>query len=87
MNSSSDPGQPAPYVPMVYREAGAPFSLEEQAGQTPEANSAPAPEPTPDPAEVLAVRIEQERRAIMDQVRQEAEREIQRARAAIADAV
>jgi flagellar assembly protein FliH len=83
----------ASYVPLEYLEADELIPLEENCPE-PAAesvdNPVPPPEPTeplPDPAEVLEARIEQERRAITAQARQEAEREIQNARAAIADAI
>jgi flagellar assembly protein FliH len=76
---------------MEYLEAGGPVP-DEQPSETPETESAPpqpepAFEPLPDPAEILAARIEEERISITAQVRQEAEREIQRARTEISHAV
>ena len=44
-------------------------------------------DPAPDPAALLAARIEEERRTITAQARQEAEREIQLARSAISRAI
>jgi len=77
----------ADYLPMEYREAGE--AAEEDCLHPAAENAADAPpaEPLPDPAEVLEARLEQERRAIRAQAHQEAEHEIQRARAAIAGAV
>jgi flagellar assembly protein FliH len=77
------------YVPLEYREAGEPNFLEEDC-KDPSADNGvntPPTEPLPDPAEVLEDRLEQERRAIRAQAHQEAEREIQRARAAVAGAI
>jgi flagellar assembly protein FliH len=83
------------YLPLEYREVGETFPLpseEERPERSPESDRSPAadsqPEdPLPDPAEVLAALIEQERHAITAQAHQDAEREIQRARAAIAGAI
>ncbi|MGC2210912.1 MAG: FliH/SctL family protein [Candidatus Korobacteraceae bacterium] len=77
------------YVPLEYREAGEPNLPEEDCTDPSAENGGDAPpaEPLPDPAAVLEARLEQERRAIRAQAHQEAEREIQRARTAIAGAI
>ncbi len=82
MNSSSEPLPAASYHPLEYHDAAEPFqsSLQSEHPQPREAV-------TPDPDALLEARIEEERRAIRAQARQEAEREIQRARAGIAQAV
>lgn len=79
----------ASYVPLEYREAchSSP-SEEESSGQAAESAGAPAPfaetaEAQPDSDQLLAEEIERQRRAITLEVQQEAEREIQRARAAV----
>jgi flagellar assembly protein FliH len=79
----------ATYLPLEYREAIEPTFAEEdlQGRATEDDGDASSPEPLPAPAEVLEARIEQERRAIRGQMRQETEREIQHARAAIAGAI
>jgi Flagellar assembly protein FliH len=83
----------ASYVPLEYLEAGETFALEEdcvEQSAMSAGNAAPPSqpeEPLPDPAAVMEARIEQERHAITVQAHQEAEREIQRARAAIAGAI
>jgi len=86
MNSSSEHSPSSSYVPMQYRDAGEPF----EPGQISETASAPtdrSAEQAPDPAELLAARIEQERRTITAQAHQESERELQRVRAEVAGAV
>ncbi len=93
MNSSSDPTQPesmpsscpVSYPPMEYRDADESFSSEDT-GQ-PSENSSAASDPSPDPAELLASRIEEERQDITARARQEFERELQRARTAIATTI
>jgi flagellar assembly protein FliH len=103
MNSSSEPIQPTPYLPLEYREAGEPFQSPDPSTDPSPANSAAerhgasstatgkpsgeAGQTAGDPAALLAARIEAERRAIRAEARQDAEREIQRARAAVAEAV
>ena len=100
MNSSSEPAQRLPqplsghasrsasFVPMEYRDAGAPFHCEDDPStKVAQSPASPNEEPTPDPAVLLAARIEEERRTITARVRKEAEREIQLARAAIAQAI
>jgi flagellar assembly protein FliH len=73
---------------MEYRDVSMPVSApNEPVGQSSEANSTPASAPSPDPAELIALRIEEERKSITAHVRQEFEREIQRARAAITTAI
>ncbi len=91
MNSSSEPWQPASYPPLEYRDASELFDGE-PAEPAPEDNHPPAPaEPAPAPEELfaarLAARIEEERGAITVQARQDAEREIQCARAEVARAI
>jgi flagellar assembly protein FliH len=87
MNLSSEPmsSKSASYARLEYCEASAVFPPEGESTEEPSA--APPPEPLPDPAEVLAARIEQERHVITAQARQDAEREIQRARTAITTAI
>jgi flagellar assembly protein FliH len=54
------------------------------------AGQQPAPaqaEPQPEPNDIFATRLEEERRAITTQSRAEIEREVRRARAAVADAI
>jgi flagellar assembly protein FliH len=94
MSSSSEPVRSACYTPLEYREVGEePSSLEaEHAGDSPEARGKQQPASdaagqAPDPEALFAVRLEAERRAITARVRQEAEREIQRARAQITHAI
>ena len=79
----------ATYVPLEYHEAGQRARSEEECQEHAAENGGEAPpdESLPDTAEVLEARIEQERRAIRAQAHQESEREIQRARAAIATAI
>lgn len=95
MNSSSELPPPASYLPLQYCDAGEPFSPPQSPAQSPGQFK---PEPhgsssgnqageAPDPSELLAARIEAERRAIRAEARQEAEREIQRAHSAIAHAI
>ncbi|PSH03039.1 MAG: hypothetical protein CXZ00_14155 [Acidobacteria bacterium] len=92
MSSSSEPTQSAPqafYAPLEYREADEPIEPDPSPQPSPEASSTepPAPsiaEPQPDPAALFAARLEEERRAIVEQAQQETEREIQRARGEIA---
>jgi flagellar assembly protein FliH len=78
------------YLPLEYTEVNQPFEAANQSAQ-PEPPSGDPPsveaEPAPDPAELLEARIEAERHAIRAQVRQETEREIQRARTGIAHAI
>jgi flagellar assembly protein FliH len=62
-------------------EAGQPFDAGVEHPRTADA------EPQPDPAAAFAQRLEEEKRAIAAQFRMEAEREIQRARSAIAHAI
>src|SRR5450631_3836009 len=85
MNSSSEPLGPVSYTPLEYREAG------DAAGKTPpaveEQPRAPQPEPQPDPAVLFAARLDEQRRAITAQARQDTEREIQRVRSEIARAI
>ena len=69
MNLSSDPAQttstPPAYVAMEYRDAGVPMSFEgERVGQSSEGNSMPVSAPAPDPAQLLAARIEEERQPL-----------------------
>ncbi len=78
MNSSSEIF-PA-YLPLEYREAGDPAT--QPASDQPE-----APELQPEPAQVFAARLEDERRAITARCHQDAEREVQRARAEISRAI
>ncbi len=83
MNRSSEPSGSPSCVPLQYRDASEPF----EPGRSSESAAAPADrtaEASPDPAELLAAQIEQERRTITAQARQETEREIQRVRAGIA---
>ena len=80
MSSSSEP-RPS-YVPLEYREAGE----EPSSGTSTTAPSEPE-EPKPDPAALYAAQLEQERKAITAQLRRDAEREVQNARAAVARAV
>jgi len=80
MNSSSEPLSPATYLPLQYCEANQPF-------QAPFPAQSPPVTEEPDPAVVLEVRIQAERRAIRAQLRQEADREIQHARADISRAI
>jgi len=100
MNSLSEPAQrlsntasahasrSASFVPMEYRDAGAPFHSEDDFSRSVSQSSTPEDtEPAPDPAALLAARIEEERRTITAQARKETEREIQLARAAIAQAI
>ena len=69
-------------VPMAYRDAAAgQAELEEKPPQPAAAKPAV---PVPNQAEIFAARLELERTAIVAQARQEAEREIARARAAVA---
>jgi flagellar assembly protein FliH len=73
-------------MPLQYRDAGEPFTP----GQISESDPAPATQTagqSPDPAELLAARIEQERRTITAEARQEAEQEIKLARAEITGAI
>ena len=79
----------ANYLPLEYREAEEPMLPEDDCQEQGAENlvDAPPAEPLPDPAEVLEARLEQERRAIRALAHQEAEREIQKARAAIAAAI
>jgi flagellar assembly protein FliH len=86
MNSSSEPFEPSFCVPLQYRDAREPF----EPGQTYEPAAAPAAQsadPSPDPAELLAARIAEERRVITAQARQETERELQRIRSEIASSI
>lgn len=86
MSSSSEPIPGASYARMEYREA----SEDSKAGCLVEGvaqQNAPVAELRPDPAKLFAVRLEEEKRTIAAQSRVEAEREIQRARAAITQAI
>ena len=89
-------GLSAAYVPMEYREAGEgsrmPPAFEEEDSQRSSPNgedtaSAAPAEAAPDFDQLLAEGIERERRTITLQIQQEAEREIQCARAAVAGAI
>lgn len=86
MNSSSEHSQSSSCVPMQYRDAGEPFEPG-QVSETAAAPADPSAEQVPDAAELLAARIELERRAITAQARQESERELQRVRAEVTGAV
>jgi flagellar assembly protein FliH len=83
MNSSSEPLSPAAYLPLQYCEANQPFRAPSPAKQQ---SGTPVAE-EPDPSALIEARIQAERRTIRAQVRQEAEREIQHARADIARAI
>jgi flagellar assembly protein FliH len=89
MNSSSDPIQTASYAPLEYREADEPLDAVPSPQPSPEAAEAKpcSAELKIDAAELLAARIEEERRTVSVQLRQEAEREIQRARADVARSI
>ncbi len=93
MNSSSEPPPPASYLPLQYCDAGEPFSPPQSPapGQSsPEhhgSSSGNQGGEVPNPAELLAARLEAERRAIRAEAHQEAEREIQRAHTAISRAI
>ena len=94
MNSSSDPAQsqPVAYTACWYSTAEHCASRElrspSPSRQIVRGPATPPPKPNrPDPAALLAARLEAERRAITAQARQDAEREIQRARAEIARAI
>jgi len=87
MNSSSEQVESESYAPLVYREAGEPPDVDttsEAAAEQPPAVTRP---PQPDPAALFAARLEEQRRTITAQARQEAEREIQRVRAGIARSI
>ncbi len=86
MNSSSDPVEAVSYTPLEYRETGEPGSLPDS-GPGMFGGQPRAVEAKPDPEALFAARLEAERRAISAQARQDAEREIQRARAEIARAI
>lgn len=88
MSSLSEHLQSAAYAPMEYREAGDPFDYSKIPDATDECLPAPSsPEPQPDPAALFAARLEEERCAITEHARQEAEREIKRGRSEIASAI
>jgi len=86
MNSSSEHPQSLSCVPMQYRDAGEPFEPRQISESAP-AEAARSAEQVPDPAELLAARIAEERRTITAQARQESERELQRVRAEVAGIV
>jgi flagellar assembly protein FliH len=87
MSSSFKPvvSKSASYARLEYCETAATTPPKDEQAEEP--SHAPTPEPLPDPTEVLAARIELERHAIIAQVRQESEHEIQRARTAITAAI
>lgn len=88
MNSSSERLQSATYAPLEYREAGDPTDAGNVSEATTEKPPAPPPsEAQPDSAAVFAARLDEQRRTITAQARQEAEREIQRARGEILRAI
>jgi flagellar assembly protein FliH len=89
MSSSSEQLQATPYLPMEYREAGdsSETTLPAEASVEPAAPEAEDSAPQSDPAELFATRLEEERRTITAQLRQEAEEEIRRARSEIARAI
>jgi flagellar assembly protein FliH len=79
------------YLPMEYREASAPEMEECPSGQDADdgnpSASAGTVEPQPDLEELVAARVELQRRAVTAQAQQEAAQEIQRARATVACAI
>jgi flagellar assembly protein FliH len=85
MNSSFERLRPASYTTLEYREVGEPPEKTTEAVE--EQPRAPQPDPQPDPAALFAARLDEQRRAITAQARQEAEREIQRARSELARAI
>ena len=92
MNSLSEPAQSANYEAMEYREAGAPCDSTDSQESSSESscNTPPTSRPAEqqsDPAALFTARLEEERRAITAQARQEAEHEIQRARGEIAHTI
>ena len=84
MNSSSELFQNTPYVRMEYREPDERVASSQSGAGS---NRQTVTEPVPDPAEILAVRLEEEKRTIATQMRTESERQIQHARSAIAQAI
>jgi flagellar assembly protein FliH len=86
MTLSYEPGRAASYTPLEYREAGDPAVQSPASSQAGRAAASQA-EKASDPEALLRARLEAERRAITAQLRQEAEREIQHARAEIAAAI
>lgn len=93
MNLLSERDRAASYMPLEYRDAGEPFPfndeqfVESSSEQVEQPPLAPVAEQQPDPATLFAARVEEERRTITAQVRQESERDNQRVRAEIARAI
>ncbi len=93
MSSSSEPVRSACYTPLEYREVGEPVPPLEAEHARASSGACGKPEPAsdaapaPDLEALFAARLEAERRAITAQAHQEAEREIERARAQIAHAI
>jgi flagellar assembly protein FliH len=86
MNLSFEQPQPS-YTPLEYIEDGPLEATGRSGGSAAPSATVPVAEAQPDPAELFSARLEEERRTITAQARQEAEREIQRGRAELARAI
>ena len=85
MSSSCESGRSSSYLPMEFPEVGG-AAADESALETAE-GEAPKPEAVPSLEEMVAARVEEARRTIAAQARQETERELQLARQQIAKAI
>jgi flagellar assembly protein FliH len=77
----------AAYMRMEYCEADECFASGQAKEGAAQESTAAYGEPQPEPNDILAARLEEERRAITAQSRTEIEREVRRARAAVAEAI